>query len=252
MSRTAWRDGTLLGLAVALPGVSFGAVSVAGGLPAWAPVAMSVLVFAGGSQFAAVGVLAAGAGALPAVLTGLLLNLRLLPYGLTMADTVVSPTGHRRSVDRWLLPHLLVDESVGLAQTHRDPAARRAAFLGGGWGVFVGWNLGVLAGIAVGQVLGDPTRLGLDAALPAVLIALIVGAVRAPVGDAGSATGQGGVDRPLTAAAVTGAAIGVAAHGVLPPGLDVVAGLAGGLVVLLPRGRAARPTRTADTLVGRP
>lgn len=256
----------MLGVAVALPGVSFGALSVAGGLPAWAPIVMSVVVFAGGAQFAAVGVLAAGAGALPAVLTGLLLNLRLLPYGLTMAGTVAPIRGPREgaapgssaerdrrqpgAVDRWLLPHLLVDESVGLAQTRRDPAERRAAFLLGGWGVFLGWNLGVLAGVAVGQTVGDPARLGLDAALPAVLAALIVGAVRGPAAGragpdgertdpSGCAPSRTGVDTRLALAAVTGGAIGVGAHGLLPPGLDVVAGLAGGLVVLAPSRRTS-------------
>lgn len=272
-----WRDGALLGVAVALPGVSFGALTIAAELPLWMPVAMSVLVFAGGSQFAAVGVLAAGGGVVPAVLTGLLLNLRLLPYGLTMARTIDPSTGldgaqvHRRPWRRWLLPHLLVDESVGLAQSRHDPQERRAAFLLGGAGVFVGWNLGVLAGVAVGQVLADPERLGLDAALPAVLLALIVAAVRSPAAtpaptgggadrhepshepsdEPGAPTvdpiprhrpgGRGGLDIRLALAAATGAAIGIAGRGVLPPGLDVVAGLAGGLVVLLPR-RGERPS----------
>lgn len=264
----------MLGMAVALPGVSFGALSVAGGLPTWAPIAMSVLVFAGGAQFAAVGVLTAGAGALPAILTGLLLNLRLLPYGLTMSGTV-APVGdgpdpgesggsagrdprRARVVGRWLLPHLVVDESVGLAQTRRDPVERRAAFLCGGWGVFLGWNLGVLVGIAVGQIVGDPAQLGLDAALPAVLAALIVGAVRSsqdgptasgPAGPDGGARAPSGpeVDHRLVLAALTGGVIGVGAHGLLPPGLDVVAGLAGGLVVLLP----GRRTGTPDVAAGR-
>lgn len=259
------RDGTLLGVTVALPGVSFGALGIAAGLPWWAPVVMSVAVFAGGSQFAALGVLASGAGAAPAVVTGLLLNLRLVPYGLTMADTVVPGAAvdvhraatRRRIAQRWALPHLLVDESVGLAQTRSDPRERRTAFLLGGWAVFVGWNLGVLAGVAVGQSLGDPTRWGLDAAMPAVLAALVVGAVRTrrPDIDTGPAEPttppvrvRDRLDRRLLLAALAGGAIGIAAAGVLPPGLDMLAALTGGLVVLIP-GR--RPTGPADVVTGR-
>ena len=58
---TLVRDVALVCLADGLVGLSFGATAVAGGLPWWVPVAMSLLVFAGGSQIAAVGVVLAGA-----------------------------------------------------------------------------------------------------------------------------------------------------------------------------------------------
>src|ERR1700733_9783932 len=71
-------------------GGSFGAASVAGGLPWWVPVALSLLVFAGGSQIAAVGVVLAGGSPLAAVAAGAVLNTRLFPYGLAVADVVTS------------------------------------------------------------------------------------------------------------------------------------------------------------------
>ena len=95
------RDVGLVGLADGIVGVSFGAASVAGGLPWWVPVALSVLVFAGGSQIAAVGVVLAGGSPLAAVAAGAVLNTRLFPYGLAVADVVTSEYG---AVRRWLDP----------------------------------------------------------------------------------------------------------------------------------------------------
>src|SRR6516162_11122847 len=86
------RDVALVCLADGIVGVSFGAIAVAGGLPWWVPVVMSLLVFAGGSQFAAIGVVLAGGSPLAAVAAGAVLNTRLFPYGLAVAD-VTSPGG---------------------------------------------------------------------------------------------------------------------------------------------------------------
>src|ERR1700734_647216 len=98
-ARAAWprdtalvRDVGLVCLADGIVGLSFGAASVAGGLPWWVPVALSVLVFAGGSQIAAVGVVLAGGSPFAAVAAGAVLNTRLFPYGLAVAD-VVGTTG---------------------------------------------------------------------------------------------------------------------------------------------------------------
>ncbi len=82
------RDVGLVCLADGIVGVSFGATSVGGGLPWWVPVALSALVFAGGSQIAAVGVVLAGGSPLAAVAAGAVLNTRLLPYGFAVADVV--------------------------------------------------------------------------------------------------------------------------------------------------------------------
>jgi predicted branched-subunit amino acid permease len=88
---TLVRDVALVCLADGLVGLSFGATAVAGGLPWWVPVAMSLLVFAGGSQIAAVGVVLAGGSPFAAVAAGAVLNTRLFPYGLAVADVVGAP-----------------------------------------------------------------------------------------------------------------------------------------------------------------
>src|SRR3984957_1696165 len=105
----------LVCLADGLVGLSFGATAVAGGLPWWVPVAMSVLVFAGGSQIAAVGVVLAGGSPFAAVAAGAVLNTRLFPYGLAVADVVgpseqsdparndASGTRAGRTIRRWVI-----------------------------------------------------------------------------------------------------------------------------------------------------
>src|SRR5882672_2356383 len=85
--RVLIRDVLAIAAAVAVTGASFGAIAVSSGLPWWLPQVLSVLVFAGGAQFLAVGVVAAGGGPIAAVLGALLLNTRLLPYGLAIAET---------------------------------------------------------------------------------------------------------------------------------------------------------------------
>lgn len=82
------RDSALVWLASGVVGVSFGAVSVVGGLPVWVPVVMSLVVYAGSAQFSAVGVLLAGGGPFAAAATGLILNTRTAAFSLAVADVL--------------------------------------------------------------------------------------------------------------------------------------------------------------------
>ena len=91
LDRSSLRDIALVCLADAIVGASFGAITVSGGLRPWVPITMSVLVFAGGAQFAAAGVVLAGGSPAAAVLAGLVLNARLLPYGFTVAEELSLP-----------------------------------------------------------------------------------------------------------------------------------------------------------------
>ncbi|WP_454318224.1 AzlC family ABC transporter permease [Streptomyces phaeoluteigriseus] len=208
------RDSSLVWLASGVVGVSFGAISVAGGLPVWVPVAMSVLVYAGSAQFSAVGVLLAGGGPFAAAATGLLLNTRTAAFGLAVADLL----GPGRAA-RYLGAHLVTDETVAFALAQPDPGRRRAAFWISGLGLFVVWNLGVLAGALAGGALGDTAAYGLDAAFPAVLVALVLPALRE--------------DSRLRRSAVLGAALALALTPVVPAGVPVLLALAG----LFPYGR---------------
>jgi 4-azaleucine resistance transporter AzlC len=206
-----------LAAAVVAVGVSFGAIAVAAGLPGWLVSLSSVLVFAGGAQFLAVGLIAAG-NPLAAVAGGLLLNARHLPFGLAIADSVGGGWGARL-----LGSHLMVDESVAVALAQPDPVARRRAYWLTGATLFVAWNAGTLLGIVLGQHVGDPAALGLDAAFPAGLIALLLPNLR---------------DRETRRVAVTGAAIAVLATPLLPAGVPVLLGLAALALLAVPRREA--------------
>lgn len=167
------RDVGAIAAAAAVNGASFGAIAVAASLPVWVPVVMSVLVFAGGSQYLAVGVVAAGGGPLAAVLGGLVLNARHLPFGLAVGH-VIGDGWAARIVGS----HLLVDESVAFAMGQRDPARSRAAFWACGIALFASWNVAVFAGALAGQLVDDPAALGLDAVFPAAMLALVLPSLR--------------------------------------------------------------------------
>ncbi len=206
------RDSALVWLASGVVGVSFGAIAVAGGLPVWVPVLMSLIVYAGSAQFSAVGVLLAGGGPVAAAATGLLLNTRTAAFSLAVADVI----GGRGRLARFLGAHLVTDETVAFTLAQTDPVRRRAAFWVNGLGLFAAWNTGVLAGALAGSALGDTAAYGLDAAFPAVLVALVLPALRE---DAG-----------IRQAAVLGAAVALAVTPAVPAGVPVLLALAGLLV----------------------
>ncbi|MET9128710.1 AzlC family ABC transporter permease [Streptomyces antibioticus] len=201
------RDSSLVWVASGVVGLSFGAISVAGGLPVWVPVVMSLLVYAGSAQFSAVGVLLAGGGPFAAATTGLLLNTRTAAFSLAVADLL----GPGRAA-RFLGAHLVTDETVAFALAQPDPARRRAAFWVSGLGLFAVWNAGVAAGALAGTALGDTAAYGLDAAFPAVLVALVLPGLRE--------------DARLRRPAALGALLALAATPFVPAGLPVLLALA--------------------------
>ena len=201
------RDVGLVCLADGIVGVSFGATAVAGGLPWWVPIAMSLLVFAGGAQFAAVGVVLAGGSPVAAVAAGAVLNTRMFPYGLAVADVTSGPWWKRL-----LGAHVVTDESVAFALRSADPARRRAGFWTCGVALFAVWNVAVLLGVLAGTAVKNTAAFGLDATFPAVLLALALPTL---------------ADRRTREAAICGAAVAVALTPFLPAGLPVLAGLAG-------------------------
>jgi 4-azaleucine resistance transporter AzlC len=206
LDRGLARDIALVCLADGVVGLSYGAISVGGGLPLWVPVLLSVVVFAGASQFLFVGIVAAGGSPIAAMVAGLLVNSRHIAFGLAVSDVIGS--GWRR----WPGSHVMTDENVAFAMGQDDPERRRAAYWAGGIGIFVCWNIGVVAGGLAGSVITDTDQFGLDAAFPAVLLALVLPALR---------------DRSTRTAALAGVVIALAATPFLPAGLPVLLALAG-------------------------
>ncbi|WP_328994195.1 AzlC family ABC transporter permease [Kribbella sp. NBC_01245] len=207
LDRGTLRDIGLLCVADAVVGASFGAIAVSGGLDTWVPIVMSVLVFAGGAQFAAIGIALSGGSAIAAVVTGLLLNARLMPYSLALAD-VLGSTWRKKLVGA----QILTDESAAFALQGADPAKRGAAFWTSGLALFAVWNISVVLGAIAGNAVGDTEAFGLDTAFPVVLLALVMPALR---------------ERRTRNAALAGAVVAVAATPFLPAGLPVLVGLVG-------------------------
>ncbi|MGH3647315.1 MAG: AzlC family ABC transporter permease, partial [Micromonosporaceae bacterium] len=171
------RDVAALAAAAGVVGASFGAIAVGSGVPWWLASAMSVVVFAGAAQFTVVAIVASGGGVLAAVLGGLLLNARHVPLGIAIGDVL-----GRRWLGRLLGSHLMTDESVAFALAQTTPARRHTAYWTTGLALLASWNVGVLIGAFAGQVIGDPAALGLDAAFPAALLALLLPSLRHPRG----------------------------------------------------------------------
>jgi 4-azaleucine resistance transporter AzlC len=196
-----------IGVAVGVYGISFGVLAVASGLSPAQACVMSMLVFTGASQFAFVGVLAGGGGALAAMGPAVMLAVRNAAYGLSL--TSILPARLR---DRALAAHLVIDETTAMARAQSDPDAARRAFLATGLSVWVFWNAGTLAGALLGGGIGDPQTLGLDAMFPAAFLALLGPQLRRP-------------GAPV--AAVTGVAIALALTPFAPAGVPIIAALAG-------------------------
>ncbi len=204
------RTALALGTATGVFGVSFGVIAVGAGLSVPMACTMSLFVFTGATQFAAVSVIDSGGSPLSAVGSGLLLGVRHVGYGLSL-DRTLPRAGRRRLV----AAQFLIDESTAMALAQPDPADGRRAFWSAGLSIFGFWNVGTLVGALFGSVLGDPATLGLDAVFPAAFLALLVPLLRERDARLAAATGAmiAAVLVPLVAA---GLPIVLAAFGAVP------------------------------------
>jgi predicted branched-subunit amino acid permease len=208
-----------VGAAVAAYGVSYGVLAVAAGMSPLAATIASVVVLAGGSQFAFVGVLAAGGAPLAGAAAGLMVNARYLGFGVAIASHLPGGPRWRRLLDGYLV----VDESVALALGRGD-ADRARRFRLAGWTVVVAWTGASAVGAYGGALIGDPGAYGLDAAFPAGFLALLAPWLR---------TRQGRV------AAAVGAGLALGLAPVAPPGIPIVAAALGAVAAMGVRPRPA-------------
>ncbi|ACZ30258.1 AzlC family protein [Xylanimonas cellulosilytica DSM 15894] len=219
--RAAVRQGLSVAVATGLYGISFGALSVAAGVGVWPTMALSLLLFSGGSQFALVGVVGSGGSPFAAVATAALLGVRNGLYG-----AVVAPVVRARGPRRLLAAQLTIDESTAVAAAQGDRRAARAGFWVAGGGVFVLWNVFTLVGALAGDALGDPRAWGLDAAAAAAFLGLVWPRL-AP--------------RRAQLVAAVAVAVSVTLVPFVPPGVPVIA--AAGAAILV--GLAAGPDGAA-------
>jgi len=161
-----------IGVAVAMYGVSFGALGTTTGLTIPQTMALSLLMFTGASQFTLVSTLASGGTALTAVIASWLMGTRNAAYSMRM-----TPILKTRGFGRLVAVQLTIDEStaMGLAQdeTAYEGRASRLAFWATGLSVYVLWNLATFIGAVSVSAIGDPKTFGLDAAIAAGLFALV-------------------------------------------------------------------------------
>jgi predicted branched-subunit amino acid permease len=201
-----------VGLAVAAFGLSFGVLAVAAGMSPFLATLSSLLVLGGGSQFAFLGVLAAGGNPMMGAVGGLLLNARYVAFGLAISRHLPPAALPRKLADSYLI----VDESVGLGLTApRGQITRRFRVVG--VAVMISWIGATALGAYGGQLIGDPELFGLDAAFPAGFLALLAPWLR---------------DRRGRVAAFVGVALALLLTPVAPPGVPIIAAGLGALVAL--------------------
>jgi 4-azaleucine resistance transporter AzlC len=208
-SESRLRDGARaiapLSIAAAAFAVSFGVLAEAAEMGALATIVMSATTFAGSAQFAAASILDDGGGVAAAVTAAVLLNARYAPISISVAPEF------RGSVARRLVEsQLIVDESWAVSHQGGGRFDRRI-LLGAGLLLYPCWVGGTVVGAVGGELIGDPNELGLDAAFPALFLALLYPMLRT---------------RRTVAAAMGGAALALTLTPLAPAGVPIVAAAA--------------------------
>jgi 4-azaleucine resistance transporter AzlC len=204
-------------------GLVYGLSARAAGFSPLEAGAMSLFVFAGASQFVAIGYVLGGFSWLAIVALTAFINARHFLYGAALAPYLVRVPRLQRAA----MAHVLTDEAFALAIAHFRRIGRadvRGYWLGAVLSTFIPWNLATWVGVTIGGSIPDPTRFGLDVIFPAAMGGLAVGLV----------TGQ----RELVAA-ISAAVIGVT----VALAWDPAAGIIGGGVIGPLVGMAVRPAR---------
>jgi 4-azaleucine resistance transporter AzlC len=199
-----------IAVAVLVFGASFGILARDAGMGIAAPIVMSLTTFAGSAQFAVASVLDSGGAVAAAIVAAVLLNLRYIAIGMSVA-----PSLRGGPVRRLAEAQLAVDESWAVSQ--REGRVDRDRLVGAGLVLMSCWCLGTVAGVLGGSAIGDPADYGLDAMFPALFLALLVGQLDGP---------------RARAAAVGGSLIALVLTPVVPAGLPIVAALGGAVIAL--------------------
>ena len=226
------RDGLAAGARAVAPiavavlafGASFGILARDAGMGVLAPIVMSLTTFAGSAQFAVASVLDDGGAVVAAVAAAVLLNLRYLAVGVSVAPSLRGSAARRVAEAQ-----LAVDESWAVAQ--RNGRVDRDRLVGAGLVLGLCWCGGTVAGVLGGSALGDPADYGLDAMFPALFLALLAGQLQTP---------------RARAAALGGGLIALVLTPLLPPGVPIVAA-AGGAVIALAVRSGSPPVAEART-----
>ncbi|MFD3551471.1 AzlC family ABC transporter permease [Streptomyces goshikiensis] len=162
------RDALGVGVAVGLSGFAFGVTAAGAGISTLQACVLSLLVFTGASQFALVGALAAGGNPFTAAAGAFFLGTRNAFYGLRLSQLLALPRAVRPFAAHWV-----IDETTAVALAQPDRKSARLGFTVTGLALYVLWNLTTLLGALGAEAIGDTSAWGLDAAGPAVFLALL-------------------------------------------------------------------------------
>ncbi|MFD9354611.1 AzlC family ABC transporter permease [Streptomyces sp. NPDC060031] len=211
------RDALGVGVAVGLSGFAFGVTAAGSGVSALQACVLSLLVFTGASQFALVGALAAGGNPFTAAAGAFFLGTRNAFYGLRLSQLLALPRAVRPFAAHWV-----IDETTAVALAQPDRKSARLGFTVTGLSLYVLWNLTTLLGALGAEAIGDTAAWGLDAAGPAVFLALLAPMLKT-----------------TTERAVAGLALvlGLGFLPVLPAGVPVLIAALAAPVVLWMKGR---------------
>ncbi|MFS4093578.1 AzlC family ABC transporter permease [Streptomyces sp. AF1A] len=215
------RDALGVGVAVGLSGFAFGVTSAGSGLGLLQTCVLSLLVFTGASQFALVGALAAGGNPFTAAAGAFFLGVRNAFYGLRLSQLLALPRAVRPFAAQWV-----IDETTAVTLAQPTRRARRIGFTVTGVTLYTLWNLTTLLGAFGAQAIGDTRAWGLDAAGPAVFLALLAPMLKT------------GTERAVAGLAVL---LGLGLLPVLPAGVPVLAAALAAPIALCVAGRSGRP-----------
>ncbi|MFJ8212881.1 AzlC family ABC transporter permease [Streptomyces sp. NPDC096033] len=218
------RDALGVGVAVGLSGFAFGVTAAGAGISVLQTCVLSLLVFTGASQFALVGALAAGGNPFTAAAGAFFLGTRNAFYGLRLSELLALPKAVRPFAAHWV-----IDETTAVSLAQPDRRSARLGFTVTGLTLYLLWNLTTLLGALGAEAIGDTAAWGLDAAGPAVFLALLAPMLKS-----------------TTERAVAGLALvlGLGFLPVLPAGVPVlIAALAAPAVLWLKGSRSPQDSR---------
>lgn len=223
--RSLYTSAASLAAALGLVGIAYGVQAVDGGFPLWFAPLLGIIVLAGSAEMLFVGLVAAGTSPWFAALAGLTVNIRHLPYGVSVRRFLT-----RKYPQRIAEIHVMNDEAVAFGLAHQASGHGRRAYLAEGYMMLGAWPLGALAGGLLGRFV-PPETLGLDALFPAAILALVLPALKR---------------REFRPLAITGIAITAIGTFLVPASLGPLLALAALPLIFLPSQAAYTATAARD------
>lgn len=164
-------------------GMIYGTLAMTAGLSKGATMAMSAFVFAGSSQFIAVGLVAAHAPVAIIILTTFIVNLRHMLYSATLLPFLKKlPRKWRVALAFWLTDETF---AVSVHRYHRKGSLDFAHWyqLGSSVAMYINWQIWCFVGMVLGDRIPDASNWGLDVAMPVTFIGMIIPFVKSwPMG----------------------------------------------------------------------